>query len=762
VQAELDAARRHYAKPEAERVQVRFRFKSRIWAHPDVKLALSALFYNKCAYCEMPLEKTPGHVDHFRPKADCVDLEGNHFPDHYWWLAHEWTNLLWACRACNSAKSTRFPIQGPRATEKGGAKALAAESPLLLDPCDPDAGVQGLFVFERSGEILTGDERGKVTVDVLNLNRGPLVKMRAEEASRFSSEIETLLPSLDDPEALERVKDLIDDARPFAALRRQLLAEAAFGDDRVTPGDWQDLLERLPILKRTGWATLGEIPQVQETYQKQIREEYEAFSKAQQTFSVEEMQEEDKQKYYARQLRIERVEIENFRGIANLDITLPLYLDLESEDEVNIGGLWLDVKQRGPEDPSQVQMGPAAIEREAPWTMLLGENACGKSTVMQAVAMTLMGQRYLDRLDLDASRFLHIPPRKKGKRTPKPRAKGSVKVHVSGLTEPVELHFRSNSPRFEVSALPKVLLLAYGATRLLPRGEHEPRSGTTFARVDNLFDPFVPLQDATDWLVRLHEKDRDAFNEMAKALKRLMGLDPETELKKARGRDEIQVELHGTLLSLDKLSDGYQSVLALATDIMAVMLDRWTSMAAAEGVVLLDEVGSHLHPRWRMRVISSLRDAFPKVQFLCTTHDPLCLRGLEDGEVVLMRRDADNRIHALTDLPPVKGLTVNQLLTSEHFGLSSTMDPSIEKHFERYSELLSETRLGKRQKKELDNLTKALAKYDLMGQTRRERLMLEAIDRHLAREPGVLGRVTADDWDQQLQEELETILSAEA
>ena len=100
--------------------------------------------------------------------------------------------------------------------------------------------------------------------------------------------------------------------------------------------------------------------------------------------------------------------------------------------------------------------------------------------------------------------------------------------------------------------------------------------------------------------------------------------------------------------------------------------------------MLIDELGAHLHPRWRMRIVPSLRQVFPRVQFLTSTHDPLCLRGLGDGEVVVVKRDPDGEVVAVTDLPSVAGLRVDQLLTSEHFGLNSTIDPELDSLFAEY------------------------------------------------------------------------------
>jgi predicted ATP-binding protein involved in virulence len=155
-------------------------------------------------------------------------------------------------------------------------------------------------------------------------------------------------------------------------------------------------------------------------------------------------------------------------------------------------------------------------------------------------------------------------------------------------------------------------------------------------------------------------------------------------------------------------------------------------MEAADGLVLLDEIGAHLHPRWKLRIVDSLRNAFPRMQFLATTHEPLCLRGLEDGEVAVLKKTQNNRVYMVTNLPSISGMQVEQLLTSEHFGLSSTIDPELEEAFDRYYELLRIRKPGPQEEQELDELREFLARRRVLGTTRRERLMLEAIDSHLA------------------------------
>lgn len=88
-------------------------------------------------------------------------------------------------------------------------------------------------------------------------------------------------------------------------------------------------------------------------------------------------------------------------------------------------------------------------------------------------------------------------------------------------------------------------------------------------------------------------------------------------------------EQHGTL-DVDQLSDGIRSVLAMIGDIAyrCIKLNPHLGAEAARqtrGVILIDEVDMHLHPRWQQIILAQLQEAFPHIQFIVTTHSPQVL-----------------------------------------------------------------------------------------------------------------------------------------
>jgi hypothetical protein len=382
---------------------------------------------------------------------------------------------------------------------------------------------------------------------------------------------------------------------------------------------------------------------------------------------------------------IDEIKLENFRGIGKLSLRTPTS-DSSNQD----------------------------------WLMLIGENAVGKSSILQAIALNLMSDSERQKLALDPAPFIK---------------RGTTRAVI-------ELLFRSDeTPRrltiskkgFQASD-PKsgAPLMAYGATRLPPRPGVPERAIT----LENLFNPFSPLLDPVAWLVKLARgtaQERTDFDYAARALAALLPGKPRRWHFRAVG-DDVIVDPEGPLR---QLSDGYQSVLGLACDIMATMHHSFHGgMEAAEGIVLIDELGAHLHPQWKMRLTKVLRQAFPRLQCITTTHDPLCLRGLRNGEVMTIEKTTRGRVFARTDLPPIEGMRVDQILLSEYFGLRSSMDPDIEAQFDRMYRLKAKptSTLTPTQRKQLAQLEDTLAPHEVYGTTRAERLMLSEINRYLARE----------------------------
>lgn len=117
---------------------------------------------------------------------------------------------------------------------------------------------------------------------------------------------------------------------------------------------------------------------------------------------------------------------------------------------------------------------------------------------------------------------------------------------------------------------------------------------------------------------------------------------------------------HGEL-PVSMLSDGARAVISLVADLAlrCVRLNPHLGELApltSRGVVMIDEVDLHLHPAWQQRIVGSLREAFPKVQFVLTTHSPQVLSTVERKNIRVVLREGNGHWHASTPDAEVKGL----------------------------------------------------------------------------------------------------------
>lgn len=109
--------------------------------------------------------------------------------------------------------------------------------------------------------------------------------------------------------------------------------------------------------------------------------------------------------------------------------------------------------------------------------------------------------------------------------------------------------------------------------------------------------------------------------------------------------DDLRVRTaDGNLQALAELSDGYRTMVAMVADIArrcASLNPQFVAAAPQEtaGVVLIDEIDLHLHPKWQRRVLADLIRTFPKIQFVVTTHSPQVLASCKPEWVRILSAD---------------------------------------------------------------------------------------------------------------------------
>lgn len=135
-------------------------------------------------------------------------------------------------------------------------------------------------------------------------------------------------------------------------------------------------------------------------------------------------------------------------------------------------------------------------------------------------------------------------------------------------------------------------------------------------------------------------REQKVFLMIQKLMADLLDLDSADQFKLTS--TGIKVEGHWGISELKELGDGYQAVINLVMDLMSWWFLRKNGRSkldldSIKGIVIIDEIEQHLHPKWQRTIFSRLREKFPKIQFIIATHSPLVVSANENVDVHLLR-----------------------------------------------------------------------------------------------------------------------------
>ncbi len=352
---------------------------------------------------------------------------------------------------------------------------------------------------------------------------------------------------------------------------------------------------------------------------------------------------------------------------------------------------------------------PGRVDVEEPVlpnvNLILGNNGSGKSSVLRALAIAALAPVLLES-GFVAYRLVRRPNPQKSLvkinavlTREEANAKPDKEIELLGrilarkgssidrLTSkstpgnPVEdLIFQEKSPAFFV--------VGYGATRRIEAGEYSGSSalksrGLRYQRVAGLFEDHVALRPLQTWMPGL---SRARFSEVRSLLNRVLPEDIRFTGKREGPDGPYLFQFRGDVTPFPGLSDGYRAYIGWVTDLLGHLADCCPAkrgLSDLSGLVLVDEVDLHLHPEWQRSVVPSFALAFPKLQFVLTSHSPIVVGTLQHSNLFLADDDADGMctLHQLRE--HVHGKSAEQLLLSSYFNLKSTRAPGVELQAER-------------------------------------------------------------------------------
>lgn len=173
-------------------------------------------------------------------------------------------------------------------------------------------------------------------------------------------------------------------------------------------------------------------------------------------------------------------------------------------------------------------------------------------------------------------------------------------------------------------------------------------------------------------------------------------------------------ETNGTIheLRMEQMSDGYKIVIAMVADIAARMAEANPWMANpldGKGIVLIDEVDLHLHPKWQRVILSQLKRTFPNVQFIVSTHSPIIVVGAADfAQLVLLDPSETNvNVNCINE-------NIGQILLGNLFELPSLHSPKWDSQISERDSLLAKTERTEEENLRLQELDGELSKVSAL------------------------------------------------
>ncbi len=328
-----------------------------------------------------------------------------------------------------------------------------------------------------------------------------------------------------------------------------------------------------------------------------------------------------------RTLTLERLEVRNFK---------------------NIGSLAIDLSQ------------PSSLAGD--WTCIAGINGAGKSSILQAICMLLLGDKLVAELGRERlKRMLRRegPERFEAELTLVLRDGEQLRTLFLPINENgVDGSKLYSHPDYSYmpecwERLQKQVLVSYGASRNLSEYKDSRYSSLSrqVQRQMTLFDPLAQIA-SVDVLL---EGGNGTTTAVLKTLRQLLDRVLQGELApSAETGSRILFDERGTAVEALDLPDGFRSTVAWLADLCAA----WHQTAPPEetescdpakirGIVLLDEIDLHLHPRLQRGLVPRLREALPLVQFIVTTHSPLVLSSFDRAELVVLDRDSEEGVREL-------------------------------------------------------------------------------------------------------------------
>jgi predicted ATPase len=218
-------------------------------------------------------------------------------------------------------------------------------------------------------------------------------------------------------------------------------------------------------------------------------------------------------------------------------------------------------------------------------------------------------------------------------------------------------------------------IFAYGANRNKSTADEGGKDGFGKEGYLTLFDNNRALISPIQWLKDLQLQGENAVIGTENTIKLLEEILDHNVKIKIEGSRVLFFE-KDTKLEFEQLSDGFKSVMTWVSDLIARLAGNQPNankIQDFEGIVLVDEINLHLHPKWERNLVKKLRNWFPNIQFFFTTHSPTMLLSASKDAVFYKVYKENGCTNISEPMPCEKfaGMMANNLITSPLFDLDN-------------------------------------------------------------------------------------------
>lgn len=421
-----------------------------------------------------------------------------------------------------------------------------------------------------------------------------------------------------------------------------------------------------------------------------------------------------------------RYNISVFAFRAMQDSELVFLRGLLEQDSSTFKGIVAEPRQRMTTWLARVRLtniGPfesLELKLDRHWNILLGNNGVGKSNIIKAIAVGMLGRDAMSYAD----RILRFG-----------QSSGKIVLETNEGKEYSTQLTRTSSGTIEIRTLPGKILdienwLALGfppvrtvtwqpiTSPTLDPGHQRARPDDLLPLVNGMPDP--RLDSVKQWFAKtdyFRKSDPDGnykqqLDEMARVIRQVTGGLKMSFKEVDLTTGQIYFETDDGIVPIDAVSQGTASLSGWVGFLTQRMFDVYSAKTDSFGkplgeyaMVLIDEIDAHMHPAWQQALVTNLKELFPGVQFIATTHSPFIPISSKPEEIMHLQRDASRRgrIYIEQSALDVQRWRADQVLTSPLFGLGST-NLTLHQWAQEYTDLLAKDELTKDELKRVDYL----------------------------------------------------------